>query len=233
MTDGYPVICYKQFAAGLLVFYLQTFKGGRMYSMSKRKSTLVIAALLGGLLWYSGSVGVVAQAGEGNGGSKTVEYTPEGKMKRLSPAAYRKWIYVGTPITPNDMNDGKANFPEFHNVYMDPESFAYLEKTGKYRDGTVLVKELVSVGQKEASSGAGYFQGEFIGLEVSVLDTKRFSKDPGHWGYFSFGHSYPLKEVSLPNKVDECNRCHEANATDFVFSKHYPVIRAAIAGAGK
>lgn len=87
MTDGYPVICYKQFAAGLLVFYLQTFKGGRMYSMSKRKSTLVIAALLGGLLWYSGSVGVVAQAGEGNGGSKTVEYTPEGKMKRLSPAA--------------------------------------------------------------------------------------------------------------------------------------------------
>ncbi len=201
-------------------------------SKMKMKGVLAIAALLGGLAGFSGLSGLsgaVVYAGDVTAQGK-VEYTPEGKMKRPS-TAYRKWIYVGTPVTPNDMNDGKANFPEFHNVYMDPESFAYLEKTGKYRDGTVLVKELVSVGQKEASSGAGYFMGEFIGLEVSVLDAKRFAKDPGHWGYFSFGHSYPLKEVSLPNKVDECNRCHEANATDFVFSKHYPVIRAAIAAA--
>ena len=32
----------------------------------------------------------------------------------LRPEGYREWIYVGTPVTPNDMNSGKAAFPEFH-----------------------------------------------------------------------------------------------------------------------
>src|SRR5262249_33295938 len=66
-----------------------------------------------------------------------VEFTPDGKLKR--PVGYRKWVYVGEVITPNDMNDGEASFPEYHSVYMDPESFAHFEKTGEYRDGTVLI----------------------------------------------------------------------------------------------
>jgi hypothetical protein len=37
-------------------------------------------------------------------------------------------VYVGEVITPNDMNDGEAAFPEFHSVYMDPESFAGLTR---------------------------------------------------------------------------------------------------------
>src|SRR5262249_54264121 len=61
-----------------------------------------------------------------------VEFTADGKLKQ--PVGYRKWVYVGEVITPNDMNGGEAAFPEFHSVYMDPESFAEYEKTGKYRD---------------------------------------------------------------------------------------------------
>ena len=87
------------------------------------------------------------------------------KDELLQPVNYREWIFVGTPLTPNDMNDGKAAFPEFHNVYIDPTSWAEYKKTGKFPEGTVMVKELVSVGSKLAASGAGYFQGEFIGLE--------------------------------------------------------------------
>src|SRR5262245_5560348 len=86
-----------------------------------------------------------------------VEFTADGKLKR--PVGYRKWVYVGEVVTPNDLNDGEASFPEFHSVYMDPESFAHYEKTGKYRDGTVLIKELSSVGSKKAPSGNGNFQG--------------------------------------------------------------------------
>ena len=74
------------------------------------------------------------------------------------------WVYVGTPVTPNDMNDGKVAFPEHHNVYIDPKSWEHWKETGTFRDGTILVKELVSVGSKAAVSGQGYFQGEFIGL---------------------------------------------------------------------
>jgi len=156
-----------------------------------------------------------------------VEFTPDGKLKQ--PVGYRKWVYIGTPLTPNDMNGGEAPFPEFHAVYMDPESFAHYEKTGKFRDGTVLVKELSSVGAKEATSGKGYFMGEFTGLEISIKDSKRFKDEPGYWAYFSFGHKYPLKAEVAKNAVAACNQCHQDNAkeTDWVFSKYYPVLRAA------
>lgn len=86
-----------------------------------------------------------------------------GELQR--PTGYREWVYVGTPVTPNDMNNGKAAFPELHNVYIDPESWAQWKTEGTFRDGTILIKELVSVGSKAAVSGQGYFMGEFIGLE--------------------------------------------------------------------
>ena len=155
-----------------------------------------------------------------------VEFTADGKLKQ--PVGYRKWAYVGEVVTPNDMNDGEATFPEFHSVYMDPESFAEYEKTGKYRDGTVLIKELSSVGAKKASSGNGYFQGEFTGLEAAIKDSKRFKDEPGNWAYFSFGHKYPLKAEVSRNTTAACNQCHQDNAQkDWVFSQYYPALRAA------
>ena len=39
----------------------------------------------------------------------TVQFDEQGKLVR--PTGYRKWTYVGTPLTPNDMNNGKAPFP--------------------------------------------------------------------------------------------------------------------------
>jgi len=42
-------------------------------------------------------------------------------------------MYVGTPVTPNDLNDGESRFPEFHAVSMDPETPLYL------CDGRLLV----------------------------------------------------------------------------------------------
>ena len=49
-----------------------------------------------------------------------------GQLQR--PVGYREWIYVGTPVTPHDMNGGKAAFPEFHNVYIDPKSWAHWKR---------------------------------------------------------------------------------------------------------
>src|SRR5262249_49948345 len=54
----------------------------------------------------------------------------------------------------------EASFPEFHSVYMDPESFAEYEKTGKYREGTVLIKDPSSVGAMKAPSGRSCCQGK-------------------------------------------------------------------------
>src|ERR1700733_15323723 len=38
----------------------------------------------------------------------------------LLPTNYRDWIFVGSPLTPNALNDGHADFPEYHNVYIQP-----------------------------------------------------------------------------------------------------------------
>ncbi len=151
----------------------------------------------------------------------------DGVLKQ--PENYRSWVYVGTPLTPNDMNNGKAAFPEFHNVYIDPKSWKHWQKTGTFRDGTILIKELVSVGSKAAVSGNGYFMGEFIGLEATIKSSKHFPGEPGNWAYFSFTdseHGTP-KATATAFPAASCNACHAASAADdFVFTQYYPVLRA-------
>lgn len=164
----------------------------------------------------------------GYSASSMTKFDSNGNLIR--PVGYREWIYVGTPLTPNDMNEGKAAFPEFHSVYIDPVSWEHYKKTGKFPDGTIIVKELISVGSKSAASGKGYFMGEFIGLEATVKDAKRFAKEPGNWAYFSFttSHGKPLKEMAEAFPTASCNACHDASAADdWVFTQYYPVLRAA------
>jgi len=154
------------------------------------------------------------------------KFDKEGNL--LRPDGWRDWIYVGTPLTPNELNPPAAPFPEFHNVYIDPDSYAHYKKTGKFREGTILVKELVSVGSKAAASGKGYFMGEFVGLEATVKDARRFPKEPGNWGYFTFSHEpppYPATAKIQPTAT--CNVCHQGSAADdWVFTQYYPVLRA-------
>jgi cytochrome c553 len=187
----------------------------------------VALAMIAGLSYVLTGANTPSASAQPKAPAARFEFTADGKLKQ--PVGYRTWVYVGEVVTPNDLNDGEANFPEFHSVYMDPESFAHYEKTGKYPDGTILVKELSSVGAKKAPSGNGYFQGEFTGLEATIKDSKRFKDEPGQWAYFSFGHKYPLKAEVSKNTVAACNQCHEANAKkdDWVFSQYYPVLRAA------
>lgn len=154
----------------------------------------------------------------------------------IRPTDYRTWVFVGTPLTPNDLNNGMAAFPEFHNVYLDPASYEHYKRTGEWREGTILVKELVSVGDKQASSGNGYFMGEYIGLEATVKSAKHFPNEPGNWAYFRYTDeeaarqgrlgNLALKAAALPTNA--CNQCHQGNAgDDFVFTQYYPTLRAA------
>jgi len=203
--------------------------------------TAGLAAIVGGLVLFQGSAKQATAADGAATGLSFLTYTADGKIVRPEPSVYRKWVYVGTPLTPNDMNDGEASFPEFHAVYMDPISYAAFEKTGKYPEGTVLIKELSAVGSKEASSGKGYFMGEFTGLEITVKDSVRYKDEPGQWAYYSFGHKYPLKAEASMNKAASCNACHEKTAAknpqnlsqDWVFEQYYPVLSAARAALKK
>ena len=167
-------------------------------------------------------------AGKAFADKRFTEFDESGQLAR--PTGYREWIYIGSPLTPNDMNNGKAAFPEFHNVYIDPVSWSHWKKTGEFRDGTLIVKELVSVGTKSSSSGNGYFMGEYIGLEAVVKDKSRFPASDNHWGFFRFtteDHN-KLLSTSKVNASESCAACHAASAQhDFIFTQHYPVLRAA------
>jgi hypothetical protein len=165
------------------------------------------------------------------------EFDAQGRLIR--PTGWREWPYIGTPITPNGLNPPQSNFPEFHNVYIDPESWEYFKRTGEFRDGTVIVKELVLVqrnqttdpnGSTQEPSGRGYFMAEYSGLETAIKDSRRFADQPGHWAYFTFGHVPEARYAAAApvQAAGNCNACHAANAgRDFVFIQHYPVLRDA------
>ncbi len=132
--------------------------------------------------------------------SYTPEFTDDGKLKQPSNFAWREWPFVGTPLTPNALNDGAAPFPEFHIVYIDPDGWEHWKKTGEFRDGTVLAKELTLVGgQDDANedgstnqvSGTGYFMGDYSGFEITIKSAARYPEEPGNWAYYTFGHHAP------------------------------------------
>lgn len=187
--------------------------------------------LRNGLLvaWAIGLSAVAALTPMSARGAEASMATFDAQGNLVRPDGYREWIYVGTPVTPNDLNDGKAPFPEFHSVYIDPDSWAHWQRTGTFRNGTILVKELISVGSKSAVSGIGYFMGEFIGLEATVKDSERFPGAAGNWAYFSFTDAdhRSLKKTASAFPESACAFCHKANAADdLVFTQYYPVLRA-------
>ena len=73
----------------------------------------------------------------------TAVFDSEGKLKL--PTGYRRWIFVGAPLTPNALNNGEADFPEYHHVYVEEKNLDAYLKTGSFPEGTVFVKELLRV----------------------------------------------------------------------------------------
>jgi hypothetical protein len=153
------------------------------------------------------------------------------------PSGFRKWVFLGGPVTPNGLNNGKALFPELHNVYVELNNFRYYQKNGKFPEGTVLVKELTltQVGQHpdgslDTPSGRGYFPSALNGLDVMVKDSKRFS-DTNNWGFFTFGHHAPPYEpVANVMSAGECASCQIAGVakTDMVWVQYYPALTATL-----
>ena len=162
----------------------------------------------------------------------TAVFDSDGKMKL--PTGYRAWVFVGAPLTPNALNNGKANFPEYHHVYVEKQNVDAYLKTGSFPEGTVIVKELTRVlnptfpdGSRKEPSGRGYFNGEYNGIDVTVKDSKRFAETNG-WGFFTFGHHpLPYDESATEQPVTVCAGCHIANvaATDMTWVQFYPLLR--------
>lgn len=148
------------------------------------------------------------------------------------PKDYHRWVFLGSPLTPHALNGGKANFPEYHNVYVQPQAYEVYRKTGVFPEGTILLKELQLTqpgsnpdGSSVEVSGRGYFPAVSNGIDISVKDSKRF-KDTNGWGFFNFGHhAPPYAKTAAAMPAESCASCHASNATkNMVFTKFYTSI---------
>ena len=162
----------------------------------------------------------------------SVVFNADGTMQL--PTGFRKWVFVGAPLTPNGLNDGKANFPEYHHVYIEQKNVDAYLKTGEFPEGTVIVKELTRVldptfpdGSRKEPSGRGFFNGAYNGIDLTIKDSKRFAKTNG-WGFFTFGHHpLPYEKTAAEKPASECAGCHIANvaSTDMTWVQFYPLLR--------
>jgi len=161
-------------------------------------------------------------------------FDSDGKLKLPDPHTFRRWVFVGAPLTPNALNNGKANFPEYHHVYIEEKNVEAYLKTGSFPEGTVIVKELTRVlnptfpdGSRTEPSGRGYFNGQYNGIDLTVKDSKRFAKTNG-WGFFTFGHHpLPYAESAAEAPATECASCHQTFVakTDMTWVQFYPLLR--------
>jgi hypothetical protein len=159
-------------------------------------------------------------------------FTSDGKLGL--PRGFRRWVFVGAPLTPNGLNNGKAGFPEYHHVYIQAQNVDAYLKTGQFLEGTVIVKELTRVlnptfpdGSRNEPSGRGFFNGEFNGIDATVKDSKRFPNTNG-WGFFTFGHHpEPHAATAVESPAETCAGCHSANVakTDMTWVQFYPLLR--------
>lgn len=202
------------------------------------------------LLGAAGGVAVLAASSfllnSGPVVAQTREYPVYDSTGRVQvPTGYRAWVFVGAPLTPEGLNNGKyncneptgctrSNFPEYHHVYIEKKNVDAYLRTGSFPEGTVIVKELTRVlnpsnpdGSRTEASGRGYFNGKYNGIDMSVKDSKRFAATNG-WGFFTFGHHpLPYNKTATEQPAAVCAACHIANVakTDMTWIQFYPQLR--------
>ena len=175
------------------------------------------------------NIGPVASAAGTEWGPK---WSSDGQL--VLPEGYHEWVFLGSPLTPHALNGGAAPFPEYHNVYVQPDAFHVYRETGDWPEGTIMLKELQLTragtnpdGSSVEVSGRGFFPGERNGIDISVKDSQRFKESNG-WGFFNFGHhAPPYAKTAAAQSIEACAGCHIANADKMVFSKFYsPILDA-------
>ena len=67
------------------------------------------------------------------------QYTASGDL--ILPKDFHEWVYLGSPLTPNALNGGKAGFPEYHNVYIEPGSYEISRGRMNFLKGIVFSRD--------------------------------------------------------------------------------------------
>lgn len=184
-----------------------------------RHFTILIA-----LFVLFGAIGYQAALGQ-----STSEFSPyvdtDGNIS--IPKDFRNWRFLGTWGVATDEDD-QVGSKSFHNVYTRPETVAAFRSTGKFPDGSVLVKELLKATTDTMTTGEISYATETDGWFIMVKDAKgRFKGNAlwgDGWGWALFNAGNPAT-VTTDYKAD-CLPCHEpARQDDWIYLRGYPGLR--------
>jgi hypothetical protein len=142
------------------------------------------------------------------------------------PADFRDLYQELGVYTPVDLNGDT----EMHYTYATPGTAEYYRKTGKFADGTVLVKEVFATDHAQFTTGDAHWATATKVWFVMIKDDKgRFPSNPlwgNGWGWALFKSDAPDKQVATDFKKD-CLGCHiPAKTTDWVYVQGYPVLKS-------
>lgn len=140
------------------------------------------------------------------------------------------WVHLGTWFVKNDEH---ASGPGVHDVYANPSAVAGFKSSGQWPDGTVLVKAITNIKEKQLTTGNAQWAGDPAVWFVMVRDRKnRFPNNAAWgegWGWALFNADNPDKNVTTTWKgegFNNCFGCHlPAKATDWVYIDGYPTVR--------
>jgi hypothetical protein len=150
-------------------------------------------------------------------------YTSDGEL--IKPEQYRAWVTIGSGLNMayGPLREAAGGRPVFTNVFVAPDAYRAFMNSGAWPDRTVFVLEARAANAVNQSPNGnnGYFQGDLLGIEAEVKDTKRFEKD---WAFFRLSAARPSGPLIPP--AADCYSCHETNAAvENTFVQFYPALR--------
>jgi Cytochrome P460 len=146
-------------------------------------------------------------------------------MSLVRPVDYREWPFLGSGLGLTYNQGGASNAaPPFTNVFVNPSSYRSFMETGTWPNQTVFVLEPRRSETNAAPNVGGRFQGEMLGLEAEVKD----SRFPDGWAFFNFGRASALSNAAAPltgDAVSACVECHtQHTAVERTFVQFYPTL---------
>ncbi|WP_375411635.1 cytochrome P460 family protein [uncultured Bradyrhizobium sp.] len=178
----------------------------------------------------------------GQASNTAPQYTADGQLKL--PAGFETWVFVGSNLALGYKDEAPANTqleatrPEqqqFHNVYINPEAYAYFLANKEFPDKTVLVMDVFNSADREPKHilKSGFYNGQHAGVQVAVKNLSRPDGKTTPWAYYTLMNPFdpsPVMAPSAPAHEDgDCYDCHKLHAgKDNVWVQFYPTLRKLI-----
>jgi len=186
---------------------------------SRSRKRYIFASLIVLTLFLVGYQQVRSQTANTRNGFDSVDKA--GNIQK--PPDYRdRYQSLGTYMVLDPKGD------QMHATYASPGAAENYRKTGKFADGTVLVKEVFGTDHAQMTTGDVHWASGTKVWFVMIKDEKgRYSNNPlwgDGWGWALYKSDAPDKQVATDYKKD-CLGCHiPARGTDWVYVQGYPVL---------